>query len=85
MSTWKRYAAGLIAVAAFAVPGAASADHGCNGTVTEVGPLYVDDRGPDQAWVYAESNETPGLQSGGEGPLGYTDPCNHPNPDTLVY
>ncbi|MGH2830738.1 MAG: hypothetical protein ACRDJM_09670 [Actinomycetota bacterium] len=91
MRTWKRFAAGLVAIAAFAVPGAASADHGCNGEVTTVGTdeggvLYVDDRGGGSLWVYAETNMEAGLQSGGNQPvLEYSDDCQHDNPDLLLY
>lgn len=96
MRTWKRFAAGLVAVAAFAVPGAASADH-CNGDVTSIpgedgAVLYLDNRGGTDLWLYAETNNEPGLQSGGKHVLGndvdffdYSDGCNHENPDTLLY
>lgn len=71
-------AAGAVA----AVP--ATADHGCNGNITDLGGLaYVDDR-DGIPWIYAESNNTAGLQSGGTGPLSEDD-CNHPNPDTLIF
>lgn len=76
--------AGLVAMLA---GGTAAADH-CNGSVTEAGPLYIDDRGLDSGnvWVYLESNDQAGLQSGGEhGVFGYQDDCAHANPDTLLY
>lgn len=46
---------------------AASHAAACNGSVTTVGDLYVDDRGADTdgVWVYQESNGIAGLQSGG--------------------
>lgn len=73
-------AAGAVA----AVP--ATADHGCNGSVTDLGVAYIDDRGEDYTWIYAESNSQPGLQSGGTSiTLGDDDPCSHPNPDLLIY
>jgi hypothetical protein len=77
--------AGLVAM--LAAGGSAAADH-CNGTVTEAGPLYIDDRGLDSGnvWVYLESNGQAGLQSGGsQGVFGYSDECSHATPDTLLY
>lgn len=89
------FAAGL-ALLAFA--GVGGSDHGCNGNVTDVGGvLYIDDRDflTGGLWIYAESNGTPGLQSGGIGaldPIGAAtgtfssvDTCNHPNPDLLIF
>lgn len=78
---------------------AVQADHGCNGTITELGAdteaWYVDDRslhlGERDHWIYRETNGIPGLQSGGViDPLEESiepeiwDPCRHRNPDTLV-
>ena len=65
-----------------------SADHGCNGTITDIaGVAYIDDRGAEgNFWIYVESNGEAGLQSGGSAPTGgYDDTCAHENPDTLVY
>ena len=85
----KHIARALLVVALANFAGApASADHGCNGAVTDLGGVaYVDDRGVDSGdiWVYAESNGVAGLQSGGSGPLGYADECSHESPDTLLY
>lgn len=89
----------ILLVSGFALLGFASmggADHGCNGNVVDVGGVaYIDDRDylfGNGLWIYLESNGTPGLQSGGVGPLamvlgpqGNTDPCSHPNPDTLIF
>lgn len=68
----------------------AHADH-CNGTVTAVVVNgqggYLDDRGVGNTWVYLETNNTAGLQSGGESVvLGAddADDCAHANPDTLI-
>lgn len=80
-----------IAASVMILGGAAGADHGCNGSVTEIdvpkGIFYVDDRGGGNVWAYRESNGQPGLQSGGPsvilGGLG-ADWCAHPNPDTLI-
>lgn len=79
-------------VVMLAVAGVANSGHGCNGDVIDIGgALYIDVRGPDSQWVYQESNGTPGLQSGGFGPLNgiggivHADDCNHANPDKLLY
>lgn len=83
----------IVAISAAAaitvLPGSpALADH-CNGDVTDVGGVaYIDDRGLDSGnvWIYVESNDTAGLQSGGRAPDdSYADPCAHENPDTLIY
>ncbi|MGH7754151.1 MAG: hypothetical protein ACREN5_15200, partial [Gemmatimonadales bacterium] len=67
-----------------------SADHGCNGVVTQVdtpaGTFYLDDRTNGAItinhWLYLESNEVAGLQSGGSSiTFGDVDPCAHENPD----
>jgi hypothetical protein len=75
----------------------ASADHGCNGVVTAIGPLYLDDRsgGDPMAidhWLYLESNGVEGLQSGSDGSqypgndfVSFDDPCDHENPDTHIF
>lgn len=66
----------------------ALANH-CNGEVLDLGGVaYVDNRGLDHGdvWVYVESNDNPGLQSGGSAPDGgYADSCAHESPDTLIY
>jgi hypothetical protein len=92
MSRFTRVALGALLSIAL-VPFGASADHGCNGAVTQLdtpaGTFYIDDRGVDSAgvWVYQESNGTPGLQSGGNSAiLGDvdSDACEHDAPDTLL-
>lgn len=80
----------LAVLAALVVPlsgGLAVADHDppCNGQVRTVGPLYFDNRGTGDVWIYMESNEVEGLQSGGEGPLSADTSCDHENPDTLIF
>ncbi len=57
--------------------------------------LYLDDRssaaGEINHWVYLESNGVEGLQSGGDNVVledneffGFTDPCAHASPDSLI-
>jgi hypothetical protein len=70
--------------------GLAVAEHGCNGEITQIGTgpaaIYVDQRGGgDEVWVYAESNGTGGLQSGGTNALGIADLCGHPDPDQIIF
>lgn len=75
-----------------------SAAH-CNGVVTAIPAgtetLYLDDRssaaGEINHWVYLESNGVEGLQSGGDNVVledneffGFTDPCSHASPDSLI-
>lgn len=75
-------AIGLLFAAAL-VP-ASSAGH-CGGTITEIGVLYLDDRGDNGGlWIYVESNGMPGLQQGGANGL-WSDECEHENPDTLIF
>jgi hypothetical protein len=70
-----------------------SADHGCEGTVTDVGGvLYIVDRGNGVDWIYAETNGEAGLQTGGTGPLNTPGvltqadtACAHANPDQIIY
>lgn len=75
----------------------ASADHACNGVVTAIGDLYIDDRsggepGVVDHWVYLEMNGEAGLQSGSDGSqypasdlVSFDDPCDHANPDFHVF
>lgn len=69
---------------------------------TPAGTFYIDDRewedvdmdgNAEGIWIYQESNNVPGLQTGGTGvldtttgeDLGSTDTCTHENPDTLIF
>lgn len=77
--------------AALLVPAAGHAVEDCNGSVrTIANTAYIDDRGVTNngIWIYLESNDVPGLQSGGESPLGDADPCvttDPAGPDTLIF
>ncbi len=86
---------GLVSIA-FASP-SALAGH-CGGVVTEIPAgtetLYIDDRSEGALtinhWIYLESNGQDGLQQGGTAQPelpGFinTDPCDHPNPDTILF
>lgn len=59
----------------------------CNGNVTSVGGLvYLDDRYDGDLWIYLESGDAAGLQSGGTHiAFGYTDDCQGGGSDILVY
>jgi hypothetical protein len=83
----------LSLVALGAIPGRAGADV-CNGEITPIetpgGTIYIDNRSqvPEDGdiWVYMESNDIAGLQSGGESITGlYSDDCAQDVPDTLLY
>jgi hypothetical protein len=73
-------------VGAAFVGGPAAADL-CNGTVTDIGGLYVDDRIATEngIWAYLETNGSAGLQSGGTDLLGLVyDPCGYGFHDQLI-
>lgn len=84
-----------IALGSLLVAPARAADPVCKGTVTAVGPFYIDDRDFTEGgtWVYMESNSVPNLQAGGgkmslvPAPVGGPDPCfpKEKNPDTLIF
>ena len=61
----------------------------CDGTVTAVGPIYIDDRDYLSGyglWIYVESNGEAGLQRGGSNLLGEAEVCQESaNPDLLIF
>lgn len=84
----KHIARAMLVVAFSAMIAAPAGADNCNGAITDIGGVaYVDDRDITDGgiWVYEESNGVAGLQSGGTSPLGDADPCQHENPDTLLF
>ena len=57
------------------------------GSVTQVSPWAIPPVKDEGMWIYAESNDEPGLQRGGRSPGSlYSDPCHESDsPDTLVF
>lgn len=85
----KILALGIIGAALLA-PAAGQAEEPCNGSIRAIAnTAYVDNRGTaGGVWIYLESNNVAGLQSGGESPLGDEDPCvttDPAGPDTLIF
>lgn len=91
--TVARLAVFAIIATAFIVPLAGGPANAANcagiGTTTSAGGrAYVNNRGGGSIWIYVESNNIAGLQTGSAKSLGISeeeDGCETTNPDTLVF
>lgn len=86
-----RWTVALVAAMLVLIALPAGADDGCGGAVTGLfvvddrATLYLDDRGDDGRWLYAESSGSTGLQRGGSIAGIVEDPCGDPaTADTLL-